>query len=121
MITTNDQRSLTVFAFPDGIVEFMRSEIRYQDGARCPLSRLEGELLFYLSQKPGVPVTRDELLLHVWKMNPDRTITRTVDMHVSNLRRKLRDAGRHPSLLLTVNRQGYMLAGNHPAVRQTAA
>jgi DNA-binding response OmpR family regulator len=121
MTTTHDSNGSNTFVFAGGVVEFIRSEILYRDGGRCSLSKLEAELLFYLIRRPGVPVTRDELLLHVWKVNPICTLTRTVDMHVSNLRRKLRDAGRQPSLLLTVNGQGYMLARSHGMGGETAA
>ena len=118
---TKDSNGSNTFVFSGGVVELIRSEVLYRDGGRCSLSKLEAELLVYLIRKPGVPVTRDELLLHVWKLDPHRTLTRTVDMHVSNLRRKLRDEGRQPSLLLTVNGQGYMLARSQGIGGATAA
>jgi two-component system response regulator VicR len=54
-------------------------------------------------------VTRGDLLAAVWRLDPLRTVTRTVDMHISMLRKKLGDDSRHPALLLTVHRVGYMM------------
>lgn len=101
---------MNTFAFAHGIVDLTRAEIIYRDGQRCALSQREVQLLAYLARRPGIPVSRDELLFHIWKMNPARTLTRTIDMHVSHLRRKLRDDAKKPAFLLTVSGCGYMLA-----------
>lgn len=101
---------MNTFSFAHGVVDFVRAEIVYRDSQRCTLSQREAELLAYLARKPGVPVSRDELLVNIWKMNPARTVTRTIDMHVSHLRRKLWDDARKPALLVTVSCCGYMLA-----------
>jgi len=97
-------------AFTHGVVDLVRAEVAYLDGQRCALSKREFLVLSYLALKPGVPVSRDELLAEVWKLDPNRVLTRTIDMHMSHLRRKLRDNAKKPVLLLTINRHGYMLA-----------
>src|SRR5258706_5070262 len=84
---------------PDAVADLVRHEIRYCDGARCALSPRELQLLSFLADRPGIPVSRDELLAEVWKMNPSCVATRTIDMHMSNLRRKLRDSPERPALL----------------------
>lgn len=101
---------MNTFSFTHGVVDLVRAEIVYHDGQRCALSQREVSILTYLACKPGVPVSRDELLAEVWKVDPARVLTRTIDMHISNLRRKLRDNAKRPALLQTVNRHGYMLA-----------
>jgi DNA-binding response OmpR family regulator len=53
-------------------------------------------------------VSRDEILQHVWRLNPSRFQTRTIDMHVARLREKLRDADGEPCVILTVRGKGYM-------------
>lgn len=93
-----------------GTVDLARCEIRYADGERCELSEKEVELLRYLISNPGRVVSRDEILLRVWRLNPKRLETRTIDMHVANLREKLRDNSGTPKLLLTVRGKGYMFA-----------
>jgi len=50
--------------------------------------------------------------LRVWRLDPKRMATRTIDMHVANLREKLRDDAVNPQVLLTVRGKGYMIANN---------
>ncbi|MEX2141512.1 MAG: response regulator transcription factor [Pirellulales bacterium] len=93
-----------------GIVELARQEVRYDDGARVELSEKEVDLLRYLASHPGRAISRDELLLRVWQLNPRGLATRTIDMHVMRLREKLRDDPAKPRMVLTVRGKGYMFA-----------
>lgn len=108
--------AMNTFPFEHGTVDFVRAEVVYHDGQRCALSQRELDLLAYLSRKPGIPASRDELLAEVWKINPANVLTRTVDMHISSLRRKLRDTVKKPVILKTINRHGYLLVS--PAIQQ---
>jgi DNA-binding response OmpR family regulator len=94
---------------PEGIADFARCEIRFDDGSRCELSEREVELLRYLVAHSGRAISRDELLLRVWRLSPKRMETRTIDMHIANLREKLRDNADMPRVLLTVRGKGYMV------------
>jgi len=91
-------------------VDLPRCEVRYDDGTRVDLSEKEVELLRYLASNPGRAISRDELLLRVWQLNPRGLATRTIDMHVTRLREKLRDDPAQPSMVLTVRGKGYMFA-----------
>lgn len=91
-------------------VDFARLEVRYDSGGRCELSEREMELLRYLAQNAGRAVSRDEILTRVWRLDPKHLETRTIDMHIANLRQKLRDDASEPKLLLTVRGKGYMFA-----------
>ncbi len=73
------------------------------------LTELELALLLHLWSKRGTWVSRDELLVQVWGYTPE-TMTRTVDIFVSRLRRMLGDSASAPKLLLTKRGRGYMLA-----------
>jgi DNA-binding response OmpR family regulator len=95
---------------PEGVADLARGEVRFRNGHRCELSEREAELLRYLAAHAGRTVSRDEILEKVWRLNPARTITRTIDMHVANLRGKLRDDAQRPRVLLTVRGSGYMLS-----------
>ena len=109
-------------AFAGGVADFSRREVRYDAGDACRLSGREAELLRYLATHPGRTISRDELLSEVWHLNPARILTRTVDMHVSNLRKKLRDCSDRPALLFTVLGEGYVFAPNkHPREQRNAA
>jgi len=98
--------------FAGGVADFARCEIRYSDGKRCDLSEREVELLRYLVSNSGRAISRDEILLRVWRLNPKRMETRTIDMHIANLREKLRDNSGSPKVLLTVRGKGYMFAAS---------
>lgn len=60
-------------------------------GSPIDLRPREFELLLYLARQAGRVVTRDRLLADVWDLNWDSS-TKTVDMHIVALRRKLGDS-----------------------------
>ena len=91
------------------LVDWGRGEICHRGGRRCKLSVRETELLACLARKAGTPVSRDEILSQVWKLDPRRTTTRTIDMHISLLRKKLVGDAEGACILITVHRVGYML------------
>ena len=72
------------------------------DGQPVELTTKEFDLLAALLENPGIVVSRDQLLDRVWGMTYPGG-TRTVDVHVAQLRRKL---GR-PELIRTVRGAGY--------------
>src|SRR6478609_1613894 len=74
------------------------------DGEVIELTTKEFDLLATLLENPGIVVSRDQLLDRVWGMTYPGG-TRTVDVHVAQLRRKL---GR-PELIRTVRGAGYKL------------
>ena len=80
------------------------------DGAVLDLSRREFELLHYLTLHAGQVVTRRDLLTHVWRM-PYGGADRTVDVHLSWLRRKLGETAQRPRYLHTVRGVGIKLRG----------
>lgn len=95
---------------PNGSADLARREVRFDDGGRTELSEREAELLGYLAANPGRAVSRDEILLRVWRIDPGGVETRTIDMHVARLRDKLRDDPSGPRVILTVRGEGYMFA-----------
>ncbi|HMO14172.1 MAG TPA: response regulator transcription factor [Pirellulaceae bacterium] len=100
-------RDIESVAFDGGVVDFARQEIRHGD-ERVELSEREVDLLRYLASHRGRAISREELLSNVWRITPQGTTTRTIDMHIARLREKLRDDPSHPQLLLTVRGKGYM-------------
>lgn len=95
--------------FPAGTADLERMELRFTDGGREELSDRECGLIEYLAAHRGRAISREELLRRVWRIEPKHTETRTIDMHIANLRAKLRDNGSEPQFLLTVRGKGYML------------
>lgn len=78
------------------------------DGQPVELSRLEFELLGTLAASPRVSFSRTQLLERIW--GPDWFgDDHVVDVHVSNLRRKLGDNPSQPSFIRTVRGHGYRM------------
>ena len=100
---------VSAIPFPGGSADLARREVRFDDGTRTELSERECELLQYLAMNAGRAVSRDEILRRVWRLEPRGVETRTIDMHIVNLRSKLRDDADHPRRVLTVRGKGYML------------
>ena len=73
-------------------------------------TRREIELLSFLAQHPDRPISREELLLKVWGYARNLDIeTRTVDIHIAKLRRKIEADPKEPKNLITVRGAGYRL------------
>jgi len=80
------------------------------DGQPLAFTRREIELLSYLAENTDRPISRDELLTKVWGYDRNLDIeTRTVDIHVAKLRRKIEIDPAEPAILLTVRGAGYRL------------
>jgi DNA-binding response OmpR family regulator len=104
-------------AEPDGeavlIVGGLRVDRRarqaWLDGAALDLTPREFDLLHYLAARAGAVVTKQELLVEVWQQ-PYGGADKSVDVHVSWLRRKLGETAQRPRYLHTVRRVGLRLA-----------
>ncbi|MBM6404656.1 response regulator transcription factor [Phycicoccus sp. CSK15P-2] len=77
-------------------------------GERLDLTRREFDLLLYLAQHAGDVVTKREILAEVWNL-PYGGSERTVDVHLSWLRRKLGETAAHPVYLHSVRGVGVRL------------
>jgi len=73
-------------------------------------TRREIEVLAYLAQHHSRPVSREELLAKVWGYGRNLEIeTRTVDIHIAKIRRKIEASPADPQNLVTVRGAGYRL------------
>jgi len=92
---------------PEGIeVDLARLEV-HRDGKVIPLTPREGDILEYLVRNHQRVVTRDDLLLDVWHYRSANVETRTVDIHIVGLRRKIEPDPSKPTLVQTVRGKGY--------------
>jgi DNA-binding response OmpR family regulator len=101
-----------VFTFGDKSVDFDLQELRVASQT-FPLTLMEANLLRYLIDHEGKPVSRKAMLDEVWGLHED-TDTRAIDNFMVRLRRYLRDDPRHPRHLLTVRGVGYRFVANPP-------
>ena len=79
-----------------------------KDGAPVELSPKEFDLLLALIRRRGEVISRVRLLEEVWGY-PAAVVTRTVDTHIAELRRKLEDDPSNPKHILTARKAGYRL------------
>ena len=79
------------------------------DGADLDLTPREFDLLAHLAGKPGQVITKRELLTEVWQV-PYGGADKTVDVHLSWLRRKLGESAQEPRYLHTVRGVGVRLS-----------
>ena len=97
------------YRFGDVFIDFGTREVR-KGGKEIDLSARELRLLQYLIEHRGEVVSRDTLLGTVWDYD-DPPLTRTVDVHVAKLRKKLEDRPAEPQHFLTVHGMGYKFVG----------
>jgi DNA-binding response OmpR family regulator len=95
----------SVYRFGDVIVDLDNYVIRHDDEEER-LSNREQELLRYLIEHRGKVLPRGELLTGIWRYSPNVT-TRTVDTHILNVRKKLRDDAANPMFIETLHGVGY--------------
>ena len=90
-------------------VDFRRAEV-FRHGTPVALSAREFQLLRYFVEHRGATLSRKELLTEVWGYGGAPS-TRTVDVHVFTLRRKLETDPSQPQFFQTIIRLGYKFLG----------
>jgi two-component system alkaline phosphatase synthesis response regulator PhoP len=83
----------------------------YRNGKKIELTILENRILLYFLRNPNKVINRDALMLEVWGYNSDVN-TRTLDMHIVRLRKKIELNPDNPQLLQTVRGVGYRFNAN---------
>ena len=102
---SEDRVERAVLTLEDVVVNRERREVTVA-GDAVALTAKEFDLLAFLLEQPGIVFSRELLLERVWGFDYP-TSTRTVDMHVASLRRKLD----RPELVQTVRGVGYKARG----------
>ena len=100
---------LAAFGFADVTLDFKLHEAR-KAGRLLDLSPREFELMRFFIEHRGEVITRERLLDAVWDYNTI-PLTRTVDMHIAKLRKKIEDNPADPCHIVTVHRLGYKFTG----------
>jgi two-component system alkaline phosphatase synthesis response regulator PhoP len=98
-----------IYQFGPIRVDFRRAEV-FRQGAPVELSAREFQLIKYFIEHRGATLSRKELLKEVWRYGGVAS-TRTVDVHVFTLRRKLETDPRNPQFIQTIMGLGYKFIG----------
>jgi DNA-binding response OmpR family regulator len=99
-----------VLRFGDKSVDFNRLELRVREQV-FQLTLMEANVLRYLIEHAGEPVSRKKLLEDVWGLHED-TDTRAIDNFIVRLRRYIEDDPTRPRHLLTIRGVGYRFVAN---------
>ena len=102
-----------IFLFGNKSVYFDLLELRVRDQV-FPLTLMEMNVLRYLIQHEGKPVSRKAMLEEVWGLHED-TDTRAIDNFIVRLRRYIEEDPTKPRHLLTVRGVGYRFIANPPS------
>ncbi len=94
-----------------GSIEIDTENLTGKNGSKqITFTKREIEVLSYLANNSDRPVPREELLSKVWGYARDLGIeTRTVDIHIAKIRRKIEADPKQPAALITVRGAGYRL------------
>jgi len=90
-------------------VDFKKGELRRKN-VLLEVTARELRLLEFFIAHRGEVVARERLLDQVWDYDAT-PLTRTVDMHVAKLRKKIEEDPSDPKFLVTVHRMGYKFTG----------
>ena len=99
------QTSAEVFSFGDKVFDFQNLQLKV-GSKTLQLTLMEAQLLRYLIQNTGHPVSRKAILENVWDLHED-TDTRAIDNFIVRLRRYIEKDPAEPRHLVTVRGLGY--------------
>ena len=81
-----------------------------RNGCPIQLTATEFKVFRVLAANPDRAITREQLLDQVWQANTDGVYSRTIDVHIGRIRRKIGDDSERPRYILTVAGVGYKVA-----------
>ncbi|MES2427996.1 MAG: response regulator transcription factor [Bacteroidota bacterium] len=103
----NNEKSET-YSFAD-MEHHPNTHLLIRDGRKIELTILENRILLYFLKNKNKVINREELMMEVWGYNADVN-TRTLDMHIVRLRKKIETNPDYPQYLQTVRGIGYKFA-----------
>lgn len=90
-------------------IDFSRHHVQLQ-GKTVDLTTAEFEILKLFTKRPGIVLSRNQILDHLWDIEWD-VYNRSVDVLISRLRQKLGDDPKNPKFIKTIWGSGYMFIG----------
>jgi two-component system alkaline phosphatase synthesis response regulator PhoP len=107
--SSGTDQSVAVYEFGEVKIDFGRAQA-FKGGKHLALSPREFKLLRFMIDHRGEVLARERLLDAVWGYD-NVPFTRTVDMHIAKLRKKIEDQPQAPTFIVTVHRVGYRFNG----------
>src|SRR5215471_14232965 len=114
--TINDTREFKtsateIFRFGDFELDRVAYQLRHK-GEVVPLEPIPLDLLFFLVEKPGQLLTRDEIYQRIWGKSVFVDSENAINTAIRKVRRALNDDGRDPQLVIRVCGKGYRFTGS---------
>jgi DNA-binding response OmpR family regulator len=104
--TEEQIRELATFQFGQIELDFKKYEAKKR-GRKIELTPLEFQILKLLIQRKGEVLSRDDFLDKIWGQDNVYVTYRTVDSHISNIRKKIENNPSHPKYILSIRGVGY--------------
>jgi DNA-binding response OmpR family regulator len=101
------ERSRPVTSHKSGLVINRDAREAYYRGNRIPLTEVEFSLLAIFLESPDIVLEREDLVTRVFR-RPFNPLDRSLDMHISRLRRKLAAFEEFADLIKTIRSSGYL-------------
>ena len=111
-----DRSEAPMLRFDGWTIDLTVRRLTAPDGKVVALTTAEFDLLVALARSAGQPLDRDQLLEIVHRRHRG-PLDRSIDVHISNLRRKLNGATERPDLIVAVRNVGYLLAATLETVK----
>lgn len=102
-----ERTGLEILRFQDLVLDPEKMSVQ-QNGKTVALSALEFKLLYALARHPGRVYSREQLMQEVYE-SASLVFDRTVDAHIKNVRKKLKDDPKKPRYIASVFGVGYKL------------
>ncbi len=81
----------------------------YKNNENLKLTQKEFDLLVYISKNKGKTLVRDKIIEDLWGKNTLYRWSRSLDVHIQNLRQKIEINPKNPSIIQTVSGIGYRI------------
>ena len=99
----NSDNSKDFFIFDDLKINFDEMKVIVEN-EEIQFTKKEFQILEYLVRNKGIVLKREKILMAVWGLSDDNENSRSLDVHINNIRKKL---GKYKSLIKTVKGVGY--------------
>ena len=99
---------LSSYCIGETELNFKKYEARKR-GQKIELTTLEFQMLKLLIERKGQVLSRDDFLNQIWGENKMVVSQRTIDSHMSNIRKKIEDDPSNPKFIISIRGIGYKL------------
>lgn len=109
-IEVNDDSENGIINFQGLKIDYSKRHVTTHNNIPVNLTPKEFELLVYFAKNAGETLNRDTIIEDLWGKNTLYRWSRSLDVHIQNLRQKIEKNPKNPSIIQTVSGIGYKIA-----------